>query len=131
MTPRLDRIARTAIEGCVTVRELVDKGVIVRVLNMGTVENTPMGRMILTVMFAMAEYDRDMIVERLASARAVAKQTKPDYHEGRKRLEIDEDEFLEKVNAVEANTMSKREAARRLGIGDATFRRRMEEYNAA
>ena len=37
---KLDRFARTAIEGVQTVRELFEKGIKVHILNMGLIENT-------------------------------------------------------------------------------------------
>lgn len=46
---KLDRFARTAIEGVHTVRELFDGGVKVHILNMGLIENTLTGNLILTV----------------------------------------------------------------------------------
>lgn len=120
---KLDRIARTASGGCAAVRDLVDRGVSVRVLNMGLVEDTPVGRMMLTVMFAMAEFERDMIVERLSEGKAVARQ-REGYREGRPRAVIDEGELVELCGKVDAGEISGREAARRLGVSDATFRRR-------
>ena len=68
---KLDRFARTAIDGVQTVRELFDRGVKVHILNMGLVENTLTGNLILTVMLAFAEYERGMIVERTQSAKMV------------------------------------------------------------
>ena len=120
---KLDRIARTAQGGCAAVRDLVDRGVSVRVLNMGLVEDTPVGRMMLTVMFAMAEFERDMIVERLSEGKAVARQ-REGYREGRPRAVIDEGELRELCGKVDAGEISGREAARILGVSDATFRRR-------
>ena len=61
---KLDRFARTATEGTGIVRDLVERGIRVNVLNMGIADNTPMGKMMVTVMLAFAEYERDMIVER-------------------------------------------------------------------
>ena len=55
---KLDRFARTAIEGVQTVRELFERGVRVHILNMGLIENTLTGNLILTVMLAFAEYER-------------------------------------------------------------------------
>ena len=49
---------------------------------MGLVEDTPTGRLILSVMLAFAEFERDMIVERTQEGKAIAKQ-KPDFKEGR------------------------------------------------
>ena len=79
---KLDRFARTAIEGVQTVRELFEKGIKVHILNMGLVENTLTGNLILTVMLAFAEYERGMIVERTQTGKAVARQD-PNFREGR------------------------------------------------
>ena len=79
---KLDRFARTAIEGVQTVRELFERGVIVHILNMGLIENTLTGNLILTVMLAFAEYERGMIVERTQTGKAVARQD-PSFKDGR------------------------------------------------
>lgn len=79
---KLDRFARTAIDGVSTVRELFERGVRVHILNMGLIENTLTGNLILTVMLAFAEYERGMIVERTQTGKAVARQ-RPDFREGR------------------------------------------------
>lgn len=79
---KLDRFARTAIDGVSTVRELFERGVRVHILNMGLVENTLTGNLILTVMLAFAEYERGMIVERTQAGKAVAKQD-PNFKDGR------------------------------------------------
>ena len=79
---KLDRFARTAIDGVQTVRNLFERGVKVHILNMGLVENTLTGNLILTVMLAFAEYERGMIVERTQTGRAIARQD-PNFREGR------------------------------------------------
>lgn len=79
---KLDRFARTAIEGVRTVRELFDRGIRVHILNMGLIENTLTGNLILTVMLAFAEYERGMIVERTQTGKAVARQD-PKFRDGR------------------------------------------------
>lgn len=70
---KLDRFARTAIEGSRVVRDLVGKGVTVHVLNMGIADNTPMGKLMITMLLAFAEFERDMIVERTQAGKAVAR----------------------------------------------------------
>lgn len=120
---KLDRIARTAAGGCAAVRDLVDRGVSVRVLNMGLVEDTPVGRMMLTVMFAMAEFERDMIVERLAEGKAAAR-SRPGYREGRPRAEVDAGRLAELRGLVDAGEMTARAAAAELGVSESTWRRR-------
>ncbi len=79
---KLDRIARSATEGSKLVREMLERGVSVYVLNMGKMDNTPTGKLIFQVMFAFAEFERDMIVERTQEGRAMARQHEG-FHEGR------------------------------------------------
>lgn len=81
---KLDRIARSVTQGIELVNILLDRGVIVHVLNMGLMDSTPTGKLIRNIMFAFAEFERDMIVERTQEGKAVAKQ-KPNYKEGRPR----------------------------------------------
>lgn len=81
---KLDRFARTTLEGCQTVKELFGRGVKVHILNIGLIENTLTGNLILTVFLAFAEYERGMIVERTQTGKAIAK-TRPDYRDGRPR----------------------------------------------
>ena len=79
---KLGRFARTAIEGIQVVRELLERGVIVHILNMGLVENTLTGNLILTVMLAFAEYERGTIVERTQTGKMIARQN-PNFKDGR------------------------------------------------
>lgn len=79
---KLDRFARTTTDGIDTVKSLFEKGIKVHVLNMGLIEDTPTGRLILSVMLSFAQFERDMIVERTQEGKAIAKQN-PDFREGR------------------------------------------------
>lgn len=81
---KLDRFARTTIDGVQTVRELFDRGIKVHILNIGLIENTLTGNLILTVFLAFAEYERGMITERTQTGKLIARQN-PDYREGRPR----------------------------------------------
>ena len=82
LVTKLDRFARTAGEGSTLVKELIARGVKVHILNMGLIENTLTGNLILTVMLAFAEYERGMIVERTQTGKAVARQD-PNFKDGR------------------------------------------------
>lgn len=79
---KLDRFARTASEGVEAAQSLLNRGINVRILNMGLIEDTPMGKLILTNMLAFAEFERNMIVERTQAGKAIARQN-PDFREGR------------------------------------------------
>src|SRR5690625_2808128 len=71
---KLDRLARSALDGINTIKELFERGVSVHILNMGLVEDTPTGRLIFNVMLSFAEFERDMIVERTQEGKAIARQ---------------------------------------------------------
>lgn len=79
---KLDRFCRTTKEGLQYIDVLLDKGVKIHILNMGLIEDTPMGRLIVTNLLAFAEFERAMIIERTQSGKAIAK-TKEGYSEGR------------------------------------------------
>jgi putative DNA-invertase from lambdoid prophage Rac len=75
---KLDRLGRDAIDLMTTVRTLAERGVRVHCLALGGVDLTsPAGKMVMGVVSAMAEFERDLIVERtkagLARARAAGK----------------------------------------------------------
>ena len=79
---KLDRFARSTLDGIGIIRELFERGVDVHILNMGLVENTPTGRLIFNILMSFAEFERDMIVERTQEGKAIARQ-RPDFREGR------------------------------------------------
>lgn len=79
---KLDRLARNTVEGIELVQELFNKGVSVHVLNVGLLENTSMGKFFLTTLLAVAEMERNTIVERTQTGKAIAR-TKEGFKEGR------------------------------------------------
>lgn len=79
---KLDRFCRTTKEGLQYIDYLLSKNVSIHILNMGMIEDTPMGRMIATNLLAFAEFERSMIIERTQGGKAIAKQ-KADFREGR------------------------------------------------
>lgn len=111
---KLDRFTRTAAEGVAVIKELMNCGIKVHVLNMGLVEDTPTGRLILNIMSAFAEFERDNIVERLSEGRAVAKENNPEYKEGRKSKMPEE--FVHILSKTEAGVISVAQGCRELGI---------------
>lgn len=70
---KLDRFARTAVEGGAIVKTLHEKGVTIHILNMGIADGTPMGKLMVTMLLAFAEFERDMIVERTQAGKAIAR----------------------------------------------------------
>lgn len=126
---KLDRFARTAADGVKVIKDLLARGIAVHVLNMGLVEDTPTGRLILNIMLAFAEFEKDNIVERLADGKAVEKANNPDYKEGRKSLEIPA-EFAEYRERTGSGSMTVIEACAELGISRSTWYKWVRETAA-
>ena len=79
---KLDRFARSMLQGSELVSKLIDRGIRIWILNIGVMDSTPASKLIRNVFFAFAEFERDMIMERTQEGKAIAKK-KPDFREGR------------------------------------------------
>jgi len=117
MVCKLDRLARTAIDGGKCAKDLYDRGIRLHVLNMGIVERTPIGELLLNVMLAFAQFERDMIVERTQEGKAIAKQ-RPDFREGRPKLYTPQ-QMKHALELLEANSFKQVEAL--TGISKSTL----------
>ena len=120
MVTKLDRLARTAGEGSVLIKELINRGVKVHILNMGLIENSVTGRLLLNTLLAFAEFERDMIVERLNDGKEIAKANNPDYKEGRKAFEIPM-AFYSCRDRIAAGELTVVDACAELGISRSTW----------
>lgn len=80
---KLDRFARSMIEGSKIVNELIDRGVKVNVLNIGVMDNTPSSKLIRNIFFSFAEFERDMIVERTLEGKQIKMEKDVDATLGR------------------------------------------------
>ena len=118
---KLDRFARTAPEGALLVRDLVDRGITVHILNMGIADNSPMGKVMVTVMLAFAEYERDMIVERTSDGKAYKREHDPNWREGRKPIVVDQGAFESCREKQKKGEMTVADCCRELGIGRTTW----------
>lgn len=82
---KLDRFARTVVEGAKLAQELYDRGINLNILNMGVIEHTPVGTLLLNVMLSFAQFEKEMINSRCQSGRDYARAHNPSYKEGRPR----------------------------------------------
>ncbi len=84
---KLDRLARNTREALNVLHPLMNNGIKFNVLNIGILENSTIGRLVKTILLAVAEMERDMIVDRTQEGKRYARLHKKGYHEGRpKRL---------------------------------------------
>ena len=93
---KLDRLARTAVDGGAIVRDLHQRGVTINILNLGIADDTPMGRLMVTMLLGFAEFERDLIYERTQSGRAAARANgvrvdgrPPKYSRDQRKLAMD------------------------------------------
>ena len=57
---KLDRIARSVMHGIQLIESLNKKDVIIEVLNMGIIDDSPTGKLIRNIMLSFAEFERDI-----------------------------------------------------------------------
>lgn len=123
---KLDRIARSVTQGIELVDSLLAKDVTVNILNMGTLNNSTTGKLIRNIMFAFAEFERDMIVQRTQEGKAIAR-TKAGYKEGRPKAK----DAKQRAQAVELlRDHSYKEVSDLLGISKSTLIRYKREATA-
>jgi len=70
---RIDRIGRSMIDVITTVKDLVDRGVKIKSLSDGITPETREGRLMLSLMATFAEYERELIQERVQAGVDAAK----------------------------------------------------------
>lgn len=100
VTTKLDRFCRTTKEGLEYIDMLMNKGVSIHILNMGLIENNPIGRLMITNLLAFAEFERAIIKERMTSGKEFKRANDPNYKEGRPNLEIEKFPKKEKGQSV-------------------------------
>lgn len=79
---KIDRLGRSLGKTSELITEWLDRGVIVNILNLGTLSNGSVNTLFRNMLLAFAQFERDMIVERTSEGKAIAK-TRPDFREGR------------------------------------------------
>ena len=72
---RIDRLGRSLLDVLSTVRELSDRGIAVRSISDGIDPSTPTGRLMLNMLGTLAEYERELIVERVNAGIAASRKS--------------------------------------------------------
>lgn len=116
---KLDRIARSAAQGSSLIQGLLDKGITVNVLNMGVIDDSPTGRLMMNILLSFAEFERDMILERTREGKRIARE-KPDYREGRP-LKFTRQQISHAMDLLESHSYN--QVVRMTGISKSTLMR--------
>jgi DNA invertase Pin-like site-specific DNA recombinase len=120
---KIDRIARSTKDLLNIVETLEKKGVSFRVLNINLDTSTPTGKLMLTMLAAVATFEREIMLERQAEGIAKAKQRGE--YKGRKPTA--KMKAAEVLAMVSEGGISKEAIATKLNIGVASVYRILKE----
>ena len=121
----ISRFARNTKDLLELVEQLTAKGVEFISKKEAIDTTTPTGKFMLTIFGAVAELEREYILQRQAEGIAIAKQEGK--YKGRKPIECPE--FTTVVMQWRAGEIMAVEAMRRLGMSSSTFYRKIKELN--
>ncbi len=115
---KLDRLARNVRSLMEIVQELDRKKVGLRILNLGMDTQTPTGKLMLTVLGGIAQFEREIMLER--QREGIAKAKNEGKYKGRGGIEQ-----AKRIEILNLNTqgLTKAKIASQLGIGEATVYR--------
>jgi DNA invertase Pin-like site-specific DNA recombinase len=113
---KLDRLARS-IKHLIEITERLEaKGATLRILGMGIDTATPNGRLMLNLLGSIAQFEREIMLER--QREGIAKAKADGKYRGRKPTGAEKIEEIRRL--VEVVGLSPTEAARRVGVARAT-----------
>lgn len=119
---KLDRLARSVTHLGNIIAALEAKGVALRIENLGVDTSTPTGKLMLNVLGGVAQFEREMMLER--QREGIAKAKGEGAYKGRKptaRAKTDE------IKALSAEGLSMGAIATKLGIGKGSVHRALSE----
>lgn len=122
---RLDRLGRTTLDTLRTVQALDERGIRVEALDVNLDTTTPAGRLVLNVIASLAQWERDLLIERtkegLAHARAQGRTGgRPSIPEDKRKA----------VLAALSSGMSQKQVAEAFGISRSSIYRIKTEYES-
>lgn len=123
------RLARSVKDLLEIVERLNQKGVHL-VSNKENVDtSTPTGKLMLTMIAAINEFERSNLLERQAEGIQIAKRNGA--YKGRKAIEINSDVFKSQYDKYMAREITKTEMAKNLKVSRPTLDKMIKEYQAA
>ena len=123
---KLDRLARSVADLVRIVERLTKKGVGLRILAMGVDTATPTGKLVLNVLGAIGQFEREVMLER--QREGIAKAAAEDKYKGRKPTARAKSADIIKLAG---EGMKREDIASRLNVGVASVYRALAERRAA
>lgn len=120
------RLARNTKDLLEITEELTKRGVTL-ISNKENIDtSTPTGKLMLTMIGAIAEFERQNLLDRQREGIAIAKAK--GVYKGRKPIEVSDDKFTEVYNRYMKREISKVDMARELKVSRPTLDRMIKEY---
>ena len=126
VTESISRIARNTKDLLTIIEQLKSKGVDFVSLKECIDTATPQGKFMLTVFGAMAELERESILERQREGIEIAKEE--GLYQGRQKLKIDRERFEAVVKDWREDKITATKAMEILNVKPNTFYRRVKEW---
>ena len=129
ITESISRIARNTKDLLNTIEQLEKKKVVFVSLKENIDTHTPQGRFLLTVFGAVAQLERESMLERQKEGIAIAKAAGK--YTGRKPITVDKGEFERVYARWKSGEIRGVDAQRILGLKPSTFYRKVREYEVS
>jgi DNA invertase Pin-like site-specific DNA recombinase len=123
---KLDRLARSVADLVRIVERLTKKGVALRILAMGVDTATPTGKLVLNVLGAIGQFEREVMLER--QREGIAKAVAAGKYKGRAPTARAKSADIVKLAG---EGMKREDIAKRLNVGVASVYRALAERRAA
>lgn len=119
---KLDRLARDTRHLLDMVETLTSKGVTLRILSMNIDTSTATGKLMLTMLGGIAEFEREMMLER--QREGIAKAKAEGKYKGRKPTAMSQSEA---IRQLASEGLTKAVIAQRLGVSERSVYRAMSQ----
>lgn len=117
---KLDRLGRNMLHVLQTVGKLTDLGATLVSVTDGIDSSTPAGRMMIGVLGSLAEYERELTIERTALERAVSRANGTRFGRPRK---VDDADHIATAKRMKTDGHTAKDIAKYLGVSRATLYR--------
>lgn len=116
---KIDRLGRSLQQVLGLIDDIQARGAKINILNLGVFDDSATGRLMRNVMLCIAEFERDLIIDRTREGREIARQN-PDYRDGRPR-KFSRDQMDLAMDLLTKHTY--KEVAKMTGISKASLAR--------
>lgn len=129
LVTKIDRLARSIVDLRQIIQDVINKGASIQFiednLTFDLNSNNPANTLMLNMLGAFAEFERDLIVTRTQEGKEWAKKNNPNFEEGRPERTLNK-KYLHALDLMQDNTM--KQVEEKTGISRATLYRIKRQY---